>query len=57
MSPKKKPAKFSATKAVKAAAREQIGTVPPTRSVPEKTKKTTTKHKPSLNKIIEELTD
>lgn len=57
MAPKKRPARFSATKAVKAAAREQIGTVPPTRAVPEKTKKTKTKHKSTLNKIIEELTD
>jgi hypothetical protein len=57
MARKKKPVKFSATKAVKAAAREQIGTVPPTRAVPEKTKETRTKHKPTLNKIIEELTD
>lgn len=57
MARKKKPAKFSATKAVKAAAREQIGTVPPTRAVPEKKKKTTAKHKRPLNKIIEELTD
>lgn len=57
MTRKKKPTNFSATKAVKAAAREQIGTVPPTRAVPEKTKKTGTKHKPTLNKIIEELTD
>jgi hypothetical protein len=57
MAPRKKPAKFSATKAVKAAAREHIGTVPPTRAVPEKKKKNTTKHKPSLNKVIEELTD
>jgi hypothetical protein len=57
MARKKKPAKFSATKAVKSAAREQIGTVPPTRAVPEKIKKSSTKHKPSLNKIIEELTD
>jgi hypothetical protein len=57
MARKKKPAKFSATKAVKEAAREKIGTVPPTRAVPEKTKRTTTKHKPTLNKIIEELTD
>jgi hypothetical protein len=52
-----RPKKFSATKAVKAAAREQIGTVPPTRAVPEKTKKSTTRHKPTLGKIIEELTD
>ena len=58
MAPRKKPAKFSATKAVKAAAREKIGSVPPTRAVPEKTKKKNApKHKPSLNKIIEELTD
>jgi hypothetical protein len=58
MAPKKKPAKFSATKAVKAAAREHIGTVPATRAVPEKTKKPATpKHRPSLNKVIEELTD
>ena len=57
MARKKKPAKFSATKAVKAAAREQIGIVPPTRAVPEKKKKVTARHKPKLNEVIEELTD
>ena len=49
---RKKKKKFSATKAVKAAAREQIGTVPPTRSVPEKKHKPAEKHKPTLSKLL-----
>jgi hypothetical protein len=49
---KKKKKKFSVTKAVKAAARERIGTVPPTRSVPEKKKTPAEKHKPTLSKLL-----
>ncbi len=53
---KKKAKRFSATKAVKAAAREQIGTPPPTRrtpSLPEKQRKPE-KHKPTLGTLLGE---
>jgi hypothetical protein len=53
MAKKKKPAPFRADKAVKAAAREQIGMPPPTRAVPEKNKETREKHKPTLEKLLE----
>ena len=46
---------FSAAKAVKAAAREKIGTPPPTRSVPDRKKRQNReKHKPTLEKLLEE---
>jgi hypothetical protein len=53
---KKKSKRFSATKAVKAAAREHIGTPPPTRRTPtllEKTRKPE-KHKPTLGTLLGE---
>ncbi len=52
--PKKKKKTFSAAKAVKAAAREKIGTVPPTRSVPDRKKKPAEKHKPTLGSLLRE---
>ncbi len=51
--PKKKKS-FSAAKAVKAAAREKIGTVPPTRSVPDRKKKLPEKHKPTMRDLLNE---
>lgn len=50
---KRKPARFSATKAVKANARERVGQPPPARVV-EDTPRTgrKTKHKPKLDQII-----
>ncbi|HWR35255.1 MAG TPA: hypothetical protein VN622_05220 [Clostridia bacterium] len=57
MATKKKQKKFSAVKAVKAAAREQVGTPPPTRAAPdEKTKsmRKQHKHKATLSKLLTE---
>jgi hypothetical protein len=50
----KKPGVFRATKAVKSIAREKIGSPPPTRVVPEKTKQQKEKHKPTLSKLLNE---
>lgn len=54
MPKKKKKDIFRADKAVKAAAREKIGTPPPTRAVPDKSKETREKHKPTLGEILAE---
>jgi hypothetical protein len=51
---KRKKKIFRATKAVKAAAREQIGAPPPTRMVPDKKKRPPQKHKPTLGKLLAE---
>jgi len=51
---KRKPKPFRATKAVKSAAREQIGMPPPTRRVPDQKKQTAEKHKSTLGKLLEE---
>jgi hypothetical protein len=52
----RKPKPFSAASAVKAAAREKIGTPPPTRAEPstKKPKSKSPKHKPTLGKLLEE---
>ncbi len=52
----RKPKPFSAASAVKAAARHAIGTPPPTRTEPasKKRKLTQDKHKPTLNKLLDE---
>ena len=52
--PRKKPRKFRAVQAVKAAAREHIGTPPPTRRQPERKKQKTEKHKPSIADLLGE---
>jgi hypothetical protein len=49
---KKKPKPFRAVTAVKSAAREQIGTPPPTRLVPDRKKKSKPKHKATLPKLL-----
>ncbi len=51
----RKPKPFSAASAVKAAAREAIGTPPPTRAEPadKKRKSKTEKHKPTLGELLE----
>jgi hypothetical protein len=51
-----KPKPFRAASAVKAAARQAVGTPPPTRAEPasKKRKLKSDKHKPTLNKILEE---
>jgi hypothetical protein len=53
---KKKPKPFTAVEAVKTMAREQIGTPPGLRVVPDrkKKKKRSQKHKPTLGKMLEE---
>lgn len=52
MAKKKKFVPFRATKAVKEIARDTIGSPPPTRVVPEKTKHTKEKHKPTLSDLL-----
>lgn len=57
MARKKKVEKFSVVKTVKSAAREQVGTVPPTRAVPdlkEKAKRRSEKHKKPLGEMLHE---
>ena len=58
-SKKRKPQPFRAASAVKAAAREVIGTPPPTRAEPgdKKRKSNTEKHKSTLSKLLEESAD
>jgi hypothetical protein len=52
---KRKRKTFTATKAVKAMAREKIGAPPPTRSVPDRKKQRKgEKHKPSLERLLED---
>jgi hypothetical protein len=52
----RKPKPFKTASAVKAAAREKIGTPPPTRAEPStrKSKAKSPKHKPTLGKLLEE---
>jgi hypothetical protein len=50
---KRKPARFSATKAVKANARERVGQPKPSRVLPDKPRTgRKAKHKPGLDEII-----
>jgi hypothetical protein len=53
---KRKPARFSATKAVKANARERVGQPKPVRMIDDKTPRTSrdVKHKPKLEDLIKE---
>jgi hypothetical protein len=55
-SKKKKPKRFTAVEAVKTMARAQIGEPPAGRVVPDrkKKKKVTEKHKPTLQKLLNE---
>jgi hypothetical protein len=53
MAKKKKVKRFSAVDAVKAMAREQIGTPPASQVVPGRKKKTE-KHRPTLGKMLSE---
>lgn len=50
---KKKVKRFRAVEAVKALARERIGTVPSAKVVPDR-KKDPPKHKPTLGKMLED---
>jgi hypothetical protein len=51
---KRKPSRFRASKAVKSAAREVIGSPKASRVIQEKTKREKEKHKATLEKLIEE---
>ncbi|HEX6906831.1 MAG TPA: hypothetical protein VF154_09505 [Terriglobales bacterium] len=51
---KKKPQRFRAVQAVKAAAREHVGTPPPTRRQPQRKKLDERKHKPTLSDLLGE---
>ncbi|HJT68545.1 MAG TPA: hypothetical protein VJ731_00015 [Terriglobales bacterium] len=55
MPKRKKQKKFSAVSAVKALARERIGTPPPEKVAPDRKKKTKSseKHKLTLNRLLE----
>ncbi|MFZ0301776.1 MAG: hypothetical protein WAL75_03785 [Terracidiphilus sp.] len=54
---KRKPARFSATKAVKANARERVGQPKPARVIDDKGPRTPrdVKHKPKLEELIREV--
>jgi len=51
---KKQSKRFSAVEAVKTMAREQIGSPPTSRVVPDREKGQTEKHKPTLNRLLED---
>ena len=51
---RKKPRKFRAVQAVKAAAREHLGSPPPTRRQPLRKKPLERKHKPTLGDMLAE---
>jgi hypothetical protein len=51
---KRKIKRFRAVQAVKELARERIGTPPSSRVVPDRKKKKTEKHKPTLRKLLDE---
>ena len=52
MARKKKPKPFRAVKAVKAAARENVGTPPATRRDPDRKKSSKPKHKPTTGDLL-----
>jgi hypothetical protein len=54
MAAKKRPKRFTAVEAVKTMAREQIGAPPPSRVVPNRKKRKTEKHKPTLERLLAE---
>jgi hypothetical protein len=56
MAKKRKVKRFRAVQAIKAAAREHIGSPPPARVVPDRKKKKNKqdKHKPTLGKLLRE---
>ncbi len=51
---KKRPEPFRAVTAVKSAAREKLGMPPPTRRDPDTKKEHREKHKPTLDKLLQE---
>lgn len=54
MAKKRKIKRFRAVQAVKEMAREQIGTPPASRVVPDRKKRKTEKHRPTLGKMLEQ---
>ena len=54
MAKKRKVKRFRAVQAVKEMAREQIGAPPASRVVPDRREKKVGKHKPTLEKLLEE---
>lgn len=55
MARKKKTQVFSKTKAVKSAARQAVGTPPPTREIPDaksRERRRATKHKPTIGDLL-----
>ena len=54
MPKKKKPKAFTAVEAVKAMARAQIGEPPASRVVPDRKRKKSEKHKPTLEKLLDD---
>ena len=54
MKKKRKPKTFRKVEAVKALARERIGTPPSGQVIPDRRKEKTKKHKPTLGKLLEE---
>ncbi len=54
MPKKKKPKPFRAVKAVKAIARETVGTPPATRRDPDRKNQPKEKHKPTLGRLLSE---
>ena len=56
MARKKKKKPFRAVTVVKEMARERIGTPPPTQVVPDQKKWKKERHKPTLGKLLDELT-
>lgn len=55
MARKRKKKRFTAVEAVKAMAREQIGAPRPSRIVPDRKKKKTEKHKPTMGDLLGDL--
>jgi len=52
--PRKKPKRFRAVEAVKAMARERIGTPPASRVIPDRKKTKKEKHKPRLEDFLDD---
>jgi|KBSMisStandDraft_5_1062788.scaffolds.fasta_scaffold198167_3 hypothetical protein len=54
MAKKRKVKKFRKVEAVKALARERVGTVPSSRLIPDRRERTEEKHKTTLKKLLSE---
>lgn len=54
MAKRRKKKRFRALEAIKAMAREQVGTPPASRVIPEGKKRKTEKHPPTLGKLLSE---